>query len=72
MHFLLTINSDISVLIVCNKTGGGTIKGDIKKNLDTCERSGSGGKHGGKERGIALDSWHEMSVKNTSAKYICR
>ena len=24
------INSDISVLIVCNKTGG-TIKGDIKK-----------------------------------------
>ena len=31
MHFLQTINSDISVLIVCNKTGG-TIKGDIKKN----------------------------------------
>ena len=30
MHFLLAINSDISVLIVCNKTGG-TIKGDIKK-----------------------------------------
>ena len=26
--------SDLSVLIVCNKTGG-TIKGDIKKN-DTC------------------------------------
>ena len=26
----LKVNSDISVLIVCNKTGG-TIKGDIKK-----------------------------------------
>ena len=32
MHFLQAINSDISVLIVCNKTGG-TIKGDIKKSL---------------------------------------
>ena len=31
MHFLQAINSDISVLIVCNKTGG-TIKGDIKKS----------------------------------------
>ena len=30
MHFLQAINSDISVLIVCNKTGG-TIKGDKKK-----------------------------------------
>jgi len=30
MHFLQAINSDISVLIVCNKTCG-TIKGDIKK-----------------------------------------
>jgi hypothetical protein len=29
MHFLQAINSDLSVLIVCNKTGG-TIKGDIK------------------------------------------
>jgi len=28
MHFLQAINSDLSVLIVCNKTGG-TIKGDI-------------------------------------------
>ena len=27
MHFLQAINSDLSVLIVCNKTGG-TIKGD--------------------------------------------
>ena len=33
MHFLQAINSDISVLIVCNKTGG-TIKGDIKKIMD--------------------------------------
>ena len=33
MHFLQAINSDISVLIVCNKTGG-TIKGDIKKMLN--------------------------------------
>ena len=33
MHFLQAINSDLSVLIVCNKTGG-TIKGDIKKNPD--------------------------------------
>ena len=33
MHFLQAINSDISVLIVCNKTGG-TIKGDIKKRLE--------------------------------------
>ena len=32
MHFLQAINSDLSVLIVCNKTGG-TIKGDIKKIL---------------------------------------
>jgi hypothetical protein len=32
MHFLQAVNSDLSVLIVCNKTGG-TIKGDIKKNL---------------------------------------
>jgi len=32
MHFLQAINSDLSVLIVCNKTGG-TIKGDIKKKL---------------------------------------
>ena len=32
MHFLQAINSDISVLIICNKTGG-TIKGDIKKIL---------------------------------------
>ena len=30
MHFLQDINSDLSVRIVCNKTGG-TIKGDIKK-----------------------------------------
>jgi len=30
MHLLQAINSDLSVLIVCNKTGG-TIKGDIKK-----------------------------------------
>ena len=30
MHYLQVINSDISVLIVCNKTGG-TIKGDTKK-----------------------------------------
>ena len=34
MHSLQAINSDISVLIVCNKTGG-TIKGDIKEKL-TC------------------------------------
>ena len=33
MHFLQAINSDISVLIVCNKTGG-TIKGDIKKIIE--------------------------------------
>ena len=30
MHFLQAINSDLGVLIVCNKTGG-TIKGD--KNI---------------------------------------
>ena len=30
MHFLQAINSDLSVLIDCNKTGG-TIKGDLKK-----------------------------------------
>jgi len=29
MHFLQAINSDTSVLIVCNNTGG-TIKGDKK------------------------------------------
>ena len=29
MHILQAINSDLSVLIVCNKTGG-TIKGDKK------------------------------------------
>jgi len=32
MHFLQAINSDLSVRMVCNKTGG-TIKGDIKKNF---------------------------------------
>ena len=32
MHFLQAINSDLSVIVVCNKTGG-TIKGDIKKYL---------------------------------------
>ena len=32
MHFLQAINSDVSVLIVCNKTGG-TTKEDIKKGL---------------------------------------
>ena len=31
MHFLQAINSDISVLTVCNKTGG-TIKRRYKKN----------------------------------------
>jgi hypothetical protein len=31
MHFLQAINSDLSVLIACNKTGG-TIKGDIKNS----------------------------------------
>ena len=36
MHFLQAINSDISVLIVCSKTGG-TIKGDIKKNIFVTE-----------------------------------
>ena len=36
MHFLQAINSDISVLIVCNKTGG-TIKGDIKKHTYSLE-----------------------------------
>jgi hypothetical protein len=30
MHSQQAINSDLNVLIVCNKTGG-TIKGDIKK-----------------------------------------
>ena len=40
MHFLQAINSDISVLIVCNKTGG-TIKGDIKKKLLNFLLSGS-------------------------------
>ena len=33
MQFLQAINSDLSVLIVCNKTGD-TIKGDIKKSLE--------------------------------------
>ena len=32
MYFLQAIESDLSVLIVCNKTGG-TIKGDITKNF---------------------------------------
>ena len=34
MHFLQAINSDLSVLIVCNKTGGRT-KGDIKKKNES-------------------------------------
>jgi len=33
MHFLQAINNDLSVLIVCNKTGG-TIKGDIKNKAN--------------------------------------
>ena len=36
IHLLQAINSDISVLIVCNKTGG-TIKGDIKKKKTGCQ-----------------------------------
>jgi len=32
MHILQAINSDLNVLIVCNKIGG-TINGDIKKKL---------------------------------------
>ena len=39
MHFLQDINSDLSVLIVCNKTGG-TIKGDIKKHIISEELRG--------------------------------
>ena len=40
MHFLQAINSDLSVLIVCNKTGG-TIKGDIQGVTGgMCETSG--------------------------------
>jgi len=38
MHFLQTINSDLSVLIVGNKTGG-TIKGDKKKNTEVTTRN---------------------------------
>ena len=38
MHFLQAINSDISVLIVCNKTGG-TIKGDKKKIYSSFEET---------------------------------
>jgi len=38
MHFLQVINSDISVLIDCNKTGG-TIKGDIKKKNSSWQPS---------------------------------
>ena len=41
MHFLLAINSDISVLIVCNKTGG-TVKGDILKKKLVKGRADSG------------------------------
>jgi len=37
MHFLQAINSDLSVLIVCKKTGG-TIKGDIKKTFEARKR----------------------------------
>ena len=33
MHFLQAINSDISVLIVCNKTGGKIKRRYKKKNL---------------------------------------
>ena len=40
MHFLQAINSDISVLIVCDKTGG-TIKGDIKKTMTAQSRCDS-------------------------------
>ena len=39
MHFLQAINSDLSVLIVCNKTGG-TIKGD-KKYIYFVENKGN-------------------------------
>jgi len=37
MHFLQAINSDLSLLIVCNKTGD-TIKGDIKKNISLASK----------------------------------
>ena len=45
MRFLLAINSDISVLTVCNKTGG-TIKGDIKKKIHA-EKGQGRGRHNG-------------------------
>ena len=50
MHFLQAINSDISVLIVCNKTGG-TIKGDIKKKICLVECS------------IILSKWDSENYK---------
>jgi len=37
MHFLQAINNDVSVLIVCNKTGG-TLKGVIKKPTSSLNR----------------------------------
>ena len=39
MNFLQAINSDISVLIVCNNTGG-TIKGDILKKISSLKVTG--------------------------------
>ena len=38
MHFLQAINSDPSVLILCNQTGG-TIKGDIKKSYSVLDEA---------------------------------
>ena len=54
MHFLQAINSDISVLIVCNKTGG-TIKGDIKKTSSGMLR----------DRVKCRGDWPEMISKST-------
>ena len=57
MHFLQAINSDLSVLIACNKIGG-TIEGDIKKNLQAFVEKG-------RVRRPVATSWHSSRVAVT-------
>ena len=64
MHFLQAINSDISVLIVCNKTGG-TIKGDIYIKNCVCDevlfvsRQAEGGPRRSLNVRLTVNPWYQ-------------
>ena len=67
MHFLQAINSDLSVLIVCNKTGG-TIKRRYKKIYDHVAKTRSAGRI---QIHTALASNSLLTQKRTSPEFYC-